>query len=104
MTSNCWSNAEHKHKELPPHTHEDGYYQNQVEIPSAGESMEKAEPCALLVGNENGAAAGPNSTACLKIVKRSESRNREETFAHPWRSSIVHNSQEMEATQMFISG
>lgn len=55
-------------------------------------------------GSWNGAAAVENSIMCLKILQGSESRSCEETFAHPCHSSIVHNSQEVESSQMPITG
>ena len=87
---------------------------------SAGEDVEKKEPCALLVGMQIGAATveksmegtqkiknetalWPSNSTSGDLAKETQNTNSKE-YMHPYvHCSIIYNSQDMEATQVPIN-
>lgn len=62
-------NANPNHKEIPLHTHQNGYYRKNQKTTSVGDDVEKLEPLYSGGGNENGTVAWENSMAVPQIIK-----------------------------------
>ena len=64
--TNHQGNANQNQNEIPPHIHQNGYYQGKK---SGGKDVEKLNPCAELVGVQNGIVSVKNSMAIPQKMK-----------------------------------